>query len=164
MCLTLIPPVSVRDDEVSITLKTAPPIVPLTLNATNINLQPDLTLTPNSSSECLPPAPNKTIPSLPLASLFWRQYHFGLTSQILWCPSRVSVQFFFKIHNSTYSPGIRLNFTVQWCHGVIKPNLFHVQLHLSLITCDQGSLVVYAYFQYPSKPVGYDEYLNLITF
>ena len=70
MCLTLIPPVSVRDDEVSITLKTAPPIVPLTLNATNINLQPDLTLTPNSSSECLPPAPNKTIPSLPLASLF----------------------------------------------------------------------------------------------
>ena len=59
MSLTLIPPFSIWGDKIIPTLETAPPIGYHPFNAIHLNPQPDLPLTPNSASDCLPRAPSR---------------------------------------------------------------------------------------------------------
>ena len=63
----------------------------------------------------------------------------------------------FLIPNSTYSPGICLEFSCARRHSIIELDPFCVQSHSSLIPCGQGSLAVYTSFWSPSQPVGYYE-------
>ena len=137
----------------------APLIGPPPFNDTHINPQPNISLTPNSSSNYLHRAPN--IISLPFASLFWRQSHPGL---IFWLFMRslpcLCAHHFLDPKQHVLAQEYVLIFPVQWYHGVIEPDPFNVQSHLSIISCDQGSFTVHTSFWALSQPVGYNEGLQ----
>ena len=71
MGLTSTPPVSIWGYEFWPSLKTTTLIVPPPFNYIHLNHQPDITLTPNYSSNCLPWAPNQnhSIPPISMTVL-----------------------------------------------------------------------------------------------
>ena len=109
MILTLIPPVSIWGDEVSLTLEMVPPIGSLRLNNIHLNPEPDLPLTPNYASDYIPRSPdqNHSFPPIDITVLtpILSWHHLTTIYDVLPLFSCT----IFLIPNITYSPAICLN-------------------------------------------------------
>ena len=164
LSLTSIPLMSRWGGEVSPNLDSNHLIGSPPFNIRHLKPRPDLPLTSKSSIDCLPQAPNQNHSCPPIDIIFDFSTVLVGPHESFWGPSCIFVQTIFWIPNSTYSPGICLKFSPAQCYGVIEPDPFHVQYHLSLIPCDQCSLAVHTYLRPPSKPVGTMRFLLKIIF
>ena len=158
MKLTFIPLVSSWWYEVSPTLSMSTPIGSSTFNDSHLNSQPDLTLMPNSASDCLLQAPNLNHYFPPIYITVFTPipswYELPTFYEILPVFACTTIFWFLTVRNRQEYVS---SFPVHWCRGVIEPDTFRVKSHLSIIPCDQVSLVVYTSFWSLSQYMGCNE-------
>ena len=111
MSLNLIPPVSSWGDEVSTTLKLAPPIGSPPLNDIYLNPKPDIPLTPKYKIDCLPKGANQnhSFPPICITILTSIPSWSDLTNFIRSFPCFFAQQFL--VPDNIYSPGICFKFS-----------------------------------------------------